>query len=241
MARSMFTQVSDGKCVFTACFLVLVACLVSGLFLDPKSMGVNLPAGIGCMALGVPVAIWIVDRYLRHIARTRWLRVDNSTYRAIAAHICDSIAQVFVGLELNDCRPMAPILTGRDQPDSHTIEGLTALTSILREVPDPGSNDLSDKAMVYYEENKWDLDQLCESLLARVVEYSDEQDLIDALIELDLVRRAFHTSIVAHKQAVTGGVFVHVPDLVDASAGVYRALLNHWKLPGDMCRSNLVV
>jgi hypothetical protein len=154
--------------------------------------------------------------------------------------MCDAMARVFVGFELSDCRAMTPILDGRDQPDPRTIEGLTALASLLRKVPDPSSNDLSDKAIVYYEENKWDLDQLCESLLPRVVECSDEQDLIDALTELDFVRRAFHTSIIAHRQVVTGGVYVHVAELVDASAGVYGALLNHWKPPAEVPSPNLV-
>jgi hypothetical protein len=230
MLRSLFTQTPSGRYVFIACFLVFVACLIAGFSIDTKSMGVNLLAGVGCMALGVPVAIWVVDRYVKHVARERWSRVGNVTYRAIAAHLCDAMAQVFGAFALNDCRPMTPILEGRDEPDHRTIEGLAALASILREVPDPGNNDLSEKAIVYYEENTWDFDQLCDSLLARVVEYSDEreQDLIDALIEFDFVRRAFHTSIVAHKQIVTGGVFVHVAELVDASANVYRALLRHW-------------
>jgi hypothetical protein len=229
MLRSAFTQIPTGRYVFTASFLVFAACVIAGFSLDPKSMGVNLLAGVGCMALGVPVAIWVVDRYVKHVTRARWSRVDNLTYRAIAAHLCDAMTAVFVGLKLKDCRPVTPILEGRDEPDFRAIEGLAALASILRAVPDPGSNDLSDKAVVYYEENRWDLDQLCDSLLTRVVEYSDEQDLIDALIELDLVRRALHTSIIAHKQVVTGGVFVHVAELVDAGASVYRALLNHWK------------
>jgi hypothetical protein len=124
---------------------------------------------------------------------------------------------------------MSPILSGRDEPNPRSIDGLVALASILRAVPNPGNNDLSDKAAVYYRENRWDLEQICVSLLSRVVEYSDEQDLIDTLIALDFVRREIHTSIVAHEQVVTGGVFVHMAELVDASANVYRALLNHWK------------
>ena len=107
---------------------------------------------------------------------------------------------------------------------------LAALASLLRAVPHPGNNDLSDAAITYYENNKWDLDQLCDSLLSRVIEYSDEQDLIDALIGLDGVRRALHTSIIAHKQVLTGGVFVHLAELVDAGGNVYRSLLDHWRL-----------
>lgn len=165
------------------------------------------------------------------MSREQAAPTSTLTYRAIAAHLCDAMAQVFVGLGLNDCRPMTLILEGRDVPDARTVEGLSRLAAILRAIPNRGSNDLSDKAAGYYEENKWDLDQLCTDLLARVVQLShgQEQDLIDALMGLDLVRRAFHTSIIAHKQVVTGGVFVHVADLVDASAEVYRALLRRWK------------
>jgi len=195
-------------------------------------MTMNLLAGFACAGLGVLVAIWVVDRYIRNTARMRWSRVDVLTYRAIAAHLCDAMVQLLIDTPvLRNLNPMTSIQEGRDRPDARTIEGLTALASMLRAVPNPGNNDLSDAAIAYYEGGRWDLDQLCDSLLPRVIEYSDEQDLIDALIEFDSVRRALHTSIIAHKLVVTGGVFVHLAELVDASSNVYRSLLNHWRLP----------
>jgi len=213
-----------------ACAFVAAVSLAAGLQIDPKSMGVNLLAGLVCTALGIPIAIWIIDRYLKHIAHRRWSRVGTLTHLAIAAHLCDSAVEILIGMDaLNDLRPMAPIQEGRDKPDAQTIEGLGALASLLRAVPNPGNNDRSDAAIECYKASKWDLDQLCDSLLPRVIEYSDEQDLIDALIELDSVRRALHNSMIAHQQIATGGVFHHLPELVDASARVYAALLNHWK------------
>jgi len=171
---------------------------------------------------------------MRHAARMRWSRVDVLTYRAIAVHLCDAMVQLLIDMEaLRNLSPMASIQEGRDKPDARTIEGLSALASMLRALPHPENNDLSEAAITYYENSKWDLDQLCDSLLSRVIEYSDEHDLIDSLVELDGVRRALHTSIIAHKQVVTGGVFVHLAELVDASANVYRSLLNHWRLPAQ--------
>jgi len=194
-------------------------------------MFINLMAGIACLALGVPIAIWVVDRYMRHAAREHWSRVEVLTHRAIATHLCDAMVQLLIDTTtLRDLSPMESIQEGRDGPDAKTIEGLAALVSMLRAVPNPSNNDLSDEAIVFYENSKWDLDQLCDSLLSRLIEYSDEHDLIDALVELDGVRRALHTSIIAHKQAVTGGVFLHLPELVDASIKVYRSLLNHWPI-----------
>ena len=228
--RRAFLENNAGQRLVLGCALVAMVCLAAGLLLDPKSMGVNLLAGIVCTALGIPVAIWIIDRYLKRIARRRWSRVDTLTYRAIAAHLCDSAVEILIGIDvLNDLRPMEPIQEGRNEPDAQTIEGLGALSGLLRAVPNPGNNDLSDAAIECYKASKWDLDQLCDSLLPRVIEYSDEQDLIESLIELDAVRRALHNSMIGHQQAVTGGVFCHLPELVDASAQVYGALLNHWK------------
>ena len=129
---------------------------------------------------------------------------------------------------LRDHRPMTAILSGRGNPDPQTIEGLATLASMLRAVPDPSSNEVSDEVVAFYEENKWDLDQLCDSLLPRVIEYSDEQDLIEAMTEFDGARRALHNAVLAHKKITIGGIIVKLAELVDASANVYRSLLNHW-------------
>lgn len=226
--HSQFIQGRTGWYIVVACGLALVGCIIAGLLVDAKSMVVNLLAGIGCTALGILIAIWVVDRYLVQAARARWLRVDTLTHRAIAEHLCDMTVQLLIEMS-DDQRPMTSILEGRDKPDPRTLEGLTALAAILRAVPDPESNDRSDAAIAYYEQNKWDLDQLCDRLSSRVIQYSDEQDLIDALIELDGARRALLNSIIAYKLIVIGGVFLDLAKLVDASSNVYQALLNHWR------------
>src|SRR6266849_116039 len=138
-----------------ACAFVAVVCLAAGLLIDPKSMGVNLLAGLVCTALGIPVAIWIVDRYLKRIARSRWSRVGTLTHRALAAHLCDSAVEILIGMDvLSDHRPMTPILEGRDRPGAQTIEGLEALARLLRAVPNAGNNDRSDASIECYKASK---------------------------------------------------------------------------------------
>lgn len=228
--RSTFIRGRTGQFIVFGSIVILVACVAIGFSIDPKSMAVNLLAGFACTGVGVLVAIWVVDRYIKHVDRARWSRVDVLTHRAIATHLCDAMVQLLIDTPvLRNMGPMTLIQEGRDRPDARTIEGLAELAAMLRAVPNQGNNDLSDAAITYYEGDKWDLDELCDSLLPRVIEYSDEQDLIDSLIEFDSVRRALHTSIIGHKLVVTGGVFVHLAELVDASANVYRSLLNHWR------------
>ncbi len=193
-------------------------------------MTVNLLAGVACTVAGILAAIWVVELYMRHAARARWSRVSVLTYRAIAAHLCDLMVEALTSMTvLRDHRPMTAILSGRESPDPQTIEGLVTLASMLRAVPDPWSNDVSGEVVAFYEKNKWDLDQLCDGLLPRVIEYSDEQDLIDALTEFDGARRALHNAVLAHKKITIGGIISSLAGLVDASANVYRSLLNHWR------------
>ncbi len=225
-----FVRGRPGRYLFAACAFTVATCVALGLLLAPRSMAVNLLAGVASIALGVPVAIWIVDRYIRYLGRSRWSRVEELTHRAIAAHLCDATVEALIGTSaLRDHRPMALILGGRNRPDARAPEGMATVAGMLRDAPNPSDNDVSDDVVRFYEENRWDLDELCDRLFSRVVEYSGEQDLIDALAALDVARRALHNSVVAQKTIAVGGIVSNLADFVDASADVYRTLLSHWK------------
>jgi hypothetical protein len=220
---------NSGLTLALGCFVIVLVCLAVGLRLDAKSVIVNLTAGLVCTVVSIPIAIWIIDRYLKYTARRQWSRVDTLTYRATATHLCDSAVEILIGMDvLDDLRPMENIQAGRDKPDPKAIEGVSALSNLLRAVPNPANNDIYDKAIECYKACKWDLDQLCDSLLPRIIEYSDEQDLIDSLILLDGFRRTLHHSMIGNELAGTGGVFYHLPELVAAVAQVYGTLLSHW-------------
>lgn len=72
---------NGGLTLALGCFVIVIVCLVVGLRLDAKSMIVNLTAGFVCTVVSIPVAIWIIDRYLKQTARRRWSKVDILTYR----------------------------------------------------------------------------------------------------------------------------------------------------------------
>lgn len=229
--RTAFIRDKAGLAIVAACTLILVSCLIAGFGIDTKAMSVNLFAGVACTAVGVLVAIWVIDQYVRYVSRLRWSRVENLTHSAIAAHICDAMVEVVIGTSfLHDQRPMDPILEGRDKPKVKAVEGMTDLASMLSTKAGSWCNDASDNVVNVYEEIKSDLDQLCESLLPRVIEYSDEQDLIDKLVELDRARRALRNATVVHKKIRTGGIVSNLLELVDACSNVYQSLLTHWKL-----------
>jgi hypothetical protein len=226
-----FTRDKGGLSIVVACILILVSCLVAGFHADAKAMSVNLLAGVACTALGVLVAIWVVDQYVRYVSRLRWSRVESLTHSAIAAHICDAMVEVAIGTSfLRDQRPMDSILEGRDKPNVKAVEGMTDLASMLSAKADSWSNDISDNVVDVYSEIRWDLDQLCEGLLPRVIEYSNPQDLINKLVELDRARRALHNATVVHKKIRIGGIVSSLVEVVDACANVYQSLLRHWKL-----------
>jgi len=229
--RIAFIRDRAGLSIVAACILILFFCLIAGFRVDAKAMSVNLLAGVACTSLGVFVAIWVVDQYVRYVSRLRWSRVESLTCSTIAAHICDAMVEVVIGTSfLHDQRPMDSILKGRDKPHVKVVEGLTDLASMLSTKADSWSNDTSDSVVDVYEMIKWDLDQLCEDILPRVIEYSGEQDLIDKLIELDRARRALRNATVVHKKISIGGIVSSLVEVVDACANLYQSLLRHWKL-----------
>jgi hypothetical protein len=102
----------------------------------------------------------------------------------------------------------------------------------LRQVPGVATKDKStdDIAVEYYEHVKWDLDQIRDVLMPRVVQSSNDQILIDALVELDDSRRELHNATIAHKKITVGGVVPNVVGLLDRARAVYSLLVDRWVL-----------
>ncbi len=77
--------------------------------------------------------------------------------------------------------------------------------------------------------SRWDLDQIRDVLLPRVLQSSTDQHLVEALVEFDSSRQKLHGAIIAHRQAVTHGVFPYVIDLLEQAQALYSVLCENWR------------
>jgi hypothetical protein len=202
-----------------------------GFLVDPQGFLGNLLSEVTGIFIGIVVALLVVDRYTALHQENQWARVRNLTYRAIAAHLCDLAAEVFIYFPVHDNRPMRSISEGRDKPSPDAITGMAKLVSQLRQLPEAVNKNqsMSDLAVEFYEAIRWDLDQIRDVLTPRVVQSSNDQAVIDALVEFDNARRRLHNAVAVHTRIVTHGILPDVINLLEESQALYAGLCEYWK------------
>ena len=183
-------------------------CVVVGLSIDAQSMKVNLLAGFACTGVGVPVAIWIVDRYLKNVDRARWLRVDVLTYRAIAAHLCDAMVQLIIDTPaLRNTGPMSLIQEGRDRPDTARSKGCPNWQPRCVQCQIKGTT-ISPMPPLNTTTTTNGTSINCAIACCRV-SFNTQMSQTESIhsSDLDGVRRTLHNAIIGHKLVVTGGTY----------------------------------
>jgi hypothetical protein len=210
--------------------VVIVTC-VSGFLIDARGFLGNILAGIAGIFASIIIALLFVENYSKYLRQGQWARVRNLTYQAIAAHLCDLTTDIFMYFPVRDHRHMTTIIDGRNHPNPATFDAMASLISQLRslsssETPEKSTSDIS---VEFYEEVKWDFDQIRDVLTPRVVQSSDDQQLIDALMRLDQTRRNLHNAIIMHKRAVTHSVFPHIIAVIEQVRLTYGLLYEQWE------------
>lgn len=176
------------------------------------------------------LAVLVADRLGQYQRQLRWQKVRELTGAAIAAHLCDALSEVFVYFPILDDGPMARVLRGRNEPNADTAAGISHMGAQLREIPSAVSAEKSssDCAVEYYSAVKWDIDQVRDVLIPRLIESSADQDLIDSAVAFDQAARDLYTAVTVHQRVVTHGVLPDFLALVDKARGVYETLLASW-------------
>lgn len=215
--------------IATSTFVFLLV-IVFGFLIDGHRFLISLLTVLASLSGSIVAALVILNKYAEHRKRQQWARVRRVTFEAIAGHLCDLASQVFIYLPVSDHRPMTPIIEGRDHPNPSTPQAMSALIMQLRQLPNSVSKEksTSDLSVEFYEEVKWDLDQIRDVLTPRVMMTSDDQPFIDALVDFDSARRRLHNAIIAHKQVVTHGVFPDLIGLLEQSRSLYDVLCVRW-------------
>lgn len=247
MFQTLESYLADrvGRVVLISLVLVAGISTLVGLAIDAwafqgKDFVGNLLAEVVGNAVSILVGLLIVDWFLEYRKKQQWTRVRDFTLRAITAHLYETAVALFLHFPGFDYNVIAPINEGnRDTPNSTTLAGFEKLSKELPNLPDlfvespqrRPDKSISDYAVDFYEDVKWDLDQIQAVLTPRVMlgPTADAQALVDALVEFDNARRNLHHSIIGHKLVLTGGVFEKACLLMESAERVYRAVYELWQ------------
>jgi len=221
-----------GRWLILGSFFLAVVVGIGGFLVNPQGFLENLLSEATGIFAGILIALLIVDKYAEYHKERQWSRVRRLTYNSIRAHLCDLATDVIINF-LSDHRLMTPIIDGRDYPNPKTTTAMKRMVAQLRELSDTVGSEksTSDLAVEWYEEVKWDLDQIQHLLTPRVVQSSNDQQVIDSLIEFDNARRSLHNAIILHQRVVTHGVFPYVIELLERVQLLYGVLCGDRRLP----------
>jgi len=224
--------------------LFIVSCIILGIIasligssIDAKAYWGNLSAEITSIAISVLIAFLIISRFTRYQREKQWKRVRRMTYQAITAHLCDILNDLFACFPLYDFAIRARIMDGRNYPTVECVDAMTDLIAQLQKFSCSydGEEHLSDLATKYYNEIRWDVDQMRNVITPRVIQSSDDQELIDALVEFDSVVRELYSAIKAHRQVADGRVFLagdiafpEIIRLIEKARTIYRIIARRW-------------
>lgn len=221
-----------GRWLIPASVVVVVTASAIGFLVDTRGFLGNLLSETAGIFASIIIALLIVDRYTEHQKEQQWAKVRDLTYAAIVGHLCDLAIEMLLHFPVKDHRLMTPISEGRDRPNPETKTAMTNLALLLRQLPNPVSNEksTSDLAVEFYEKVKWDLDQIQYVLTPRVVQSSADQQVINALVEFDNARRKLHNAIIVHKEiSIPSGVLPAVIELLEKTQDLYGAICEEWR------------
>jgi hypothetical protein len=219
------------KLFILICIILALIISIIGFSIDFKGYLGNILAEIAGLLISVLVALLIVDRYTEYQRKKRWERVRKLTHQALASHLCDLITELFVYFPIEDNRLMKTIIESRSHPTPETINAIIDLTNQLRKIPATLSKgkSTSDVAVEYYNAVRLDINQIRHELIPRVIQSSDDQDLIDALIDFDDTVQELQNAIILHKRLVTHSAFPGIITLLEKSQAIYEALVKKWE------------
>lgn len=214
-----------GRWLIVGSLFLAVTIGIVGFLVDSRGFLENLLSEATGIFVGILIALLIVDKYAEYHKEKQWSKFRELTYNSIRAHVCDLTTDMIIYF-LSAHRLMTPIIDGRDHPNPKTTIAMEKMIAQLRELPNTvnAEKSTSDLAVEWYEEVKWDLDEIQHLLTPRVVQSSNDQQVIDSLIEFDSARRSLHNAIIVHRRVVTHSVFPYVIKLLEQAQVLYGAL-----------------
>lgn len=195
---------------------------------------VNLLAeGAGLFA-SIIVAITMVEYLTRKHREAQWERVKDLTLRSICTHIVE-FQTTFMLLDLHPHHDLVmKIIDGRAQASQEAAKAMFASLDPIRQYfhtrvrrdEDALMRDIDD----LYRRTRWDLGQIREVLMPRVMQISEDPELIEVLVDFDEAYRQWEHTRIADQQAGIGygQVFEAAVQTFEAGAKVYQFIAQRY-------------
>lgn len=206
------------------CALLALIIIVTGLTIDFKGYLGNILAEIAGIFLGAIVVLLLVDRHTEYQQRKRWRKVRQLTHQVIASHLNNIIIEAFNHFPIKDHKPITAILDSRRRP---SLDTLTAVNDLIVQLQQAKLS--SESVIEYYTAIKWDINQIRQDLIPRVMQSSDDQDLINTLVDFDDTVQELQSKIIVYKKLIQQDISSNILILLEKEKKIYEILIKRWE------------
>lgn len=207
---------------------LIVLCLILagiGLHIDSKNFTINILNSAISIILTVAVIDWLLERQRRQ----QWAKVRSQIFSALTWHIGNIAHEYMIVFRSSGFDLMTyteDIGTGYEKPSSRTANALFSMVEMMENHPNPNDANILGKRA--YSTIKWDLEQIRDSLLPRVLAIeTDEIDLVSSMGNIDNASRRWVNEIVIDQEIGIGHQYQEAIKTLKEIANLYKYLVDH--------------
>lgn len=206
--------------LFTIATLVLI---VIGFSYDTKGYISNILAEITGLFLSIIVAVLLVERFTEKQRKKRWERVRVLSHRAIAHHLNNIILELFNHFSIQGHDAIIVPPDNRNQSDAYSKLQMDKLIEQINQLI--AQHQIQTESIrEYFNSIKWDIAQIRHDLMPRIIQSSDNQELINVLIEFDDIVQDLQNIVIVKKPIVQPSVDADFRQLLEKIRAIYQLL-----------------
>lgn len=210
--------------------MFLLGIIIIGALLDFKGFISNVSSEILGVFLGFLIAIFFLDHYQNALREKQWEKVRELTYGSLITNLSISIFNLFTFFEdtLPDIKVFRSLFMKFPQSDNAGSKALMDLHNIFREAPTDMWLEYSRKTFTYFEATRYHLDRISDILTPRILEFSDDKEIIDSLINFEEVQSRFQNIVSTDHEINHGASFFVLFDLIKGIHTIYSSLNKYY-------------
>ncbi len=197
--------------------------IISGFFYDTQGFVSNILAEITGLFLGIVVAILLVDRITENQRKKKWERVRQISHRTIAHHLNNIVLELFNHFALTKDNSIITPLNNTDLSDTYQKPNLNKVIQQIKKLM-ALEQIQPESVRAYFNAIKWDIAQIRSDLMPRIIQSSDQQELIDALIEFDDLMQDLQSMLIIKRQIIQPTFYLTFEQVFEKINDIYKLL-----------------
>jgi hypothetical protein len=186
------------------------------------------------IALSIFIAVVVIDEYKKHT----WKRIKKHTSTSLVINLYEILEKLYIQMpfiafnaELTEI-----LLRDKSRPSHKISNAFNEVAKIIsgsrvknweREASSGSVITASDISVKYFNKIRSNLDEIRYTLTPIIIDHSDDDNLIEALVEFEIAIANLQSSIAARKINTSKTVLPELAIFIEKSGQIYRTIIDN--------------